>query len=700
MKSGREASQRQFFKRPMQTRMPRKLGFAMCAILFAAFAAVVAVTLTGRESGKAETRSAGRISATGLVMNPDGAGLGAYKFVVGERAIYDLSYSSASVADFTGLFAALGHSKEQAAPSDSPLPFRTVLRAELAAAVLSTDGNSAVVAYSLRNTALNLETNGQQLFTDAEQISSDLGREIFAVVNSKGKILSVGFGPGVGTRSQYIARTLLALTQFVFPGDEAQVRDLHHWESREDDPSGECLTLYQVESVSSRESQAEYKDAVGAFRKSKVRYLKSQAEDPAGEPSAFKVIEPGRGMLARFDFEEGRVLSLDGSESQRVTIAGKTVARAGATLHVNYLRKERLSHSELDQLLALSAERGRTGKAASLVATPSKEETDAAVQRAKLGSATLESLLAELAAAEAGASRGEDDTPLYLKFKALVYVHPESCASLARILASADVGSVTMRLLVGAIGAVGHEQAQAALVSVIRERARDWQALCRLIPALGDARLPAPFAEEELRELASGAADGRIASTAHLSLGVMARSLAGTSPERAAALVDWLVSHTEASPSAEATKQLLLALGNAGSTRALPVMERFAADASPDLRAAAVLSLRWVDSSKAETLLAEALSLDSSATVRLNAAVALGFRRISPATFEAQKRALLNDKDANVRVAVLKDFCQSRESLSAAQALLRRAASRDASKEVRHAASTILASLRDSRLGG
>ena len=66
----------------------------------------------------------------------------------------------------------------------------------------------------------------------------------------------------------------------------------------------------------------------------------------------------------------------------------------------------------------------------------SKEESEANIERTELRTATLESLLADLANLES--SSGEkNEAPLYLKFKALIYLNPESSAALGKILAIA-----------------------------------------------------------------------------------------------------------------------------------------------------------------------------------------------------------------------------------------------------------------------
>jgi hypothetical protein len=301
----------------------------------------------------------------------------------------------------------------------------------------------------------------------------------------------------------------------------------------------------------------------------------------------------------------------------------------------------------------------------------------------------MESLLAELANLEMSADETKDETTLYLKFKALVYLQPPSSSILGELLTTSHPSSATARILTGALGAVGHREAQEALVSAIESRLEDWPALATLIPVLGSVSLPTPLAEDTLQRLASNSADWNIATTAQLALGAMARRLAEQSPERAAKIVDWAIKNLDSSSSAEVTKQWLLVLGNTGSTTALPGIARFGNDASPELRAIATSALRFIKSSQVDDLLIKILASDSDARVRLEAAVALGFREMNAGSLAAQKQAFLKDKAVNVRLAVLKNLWQTHEAFPEIRQLVKQSAARDASKEVRKAAAEI-----------
>jgi hypothetical protein len=594
-----------------------------------------------------------------------------YRFIPGDRLIYKLDYTSASTSDFRVLFADRKSAgvKPPAASSGLAHSFETAIQGELVVTALHQNAGRAIIAFNLRRPLVGLQADGQKAEAEAETIKIALAREIFAEVNYRGQVLGARFDPATSSLSQSFARALLAATQFVFP--DAQAPAPVEWETQEEDLNGQYLARYRAEPDANQRATEPAPAQMRMYRKTKIRYLPPDRKAGFDEDESQAIITPGGDMLACFDLKSGRLVSLIGSESQTISVAGKKVAQTKTTLNLRYLRKETPSQAELSALRAANAAREKIAAAVPLSAAESKEEREAAIQRAELGTATLDSLLADLAKAESLPDQAEAETPLYLKFKALVYLHPEVSPSLGQRLIAAEPGGLTMRILTGSLGAVDHVVAQAALVMAMQARLKDWPALSLLIPTLGAARSPALQTEEALRDLAAHSSNREIASAAQLALGAVARNLAEKSPERAARIVDDAIRQIEASSSEEEAGQLLLALGNAGSARALPVITRFIAIPSSTLRAAAAFALRWIASSQADELLTQTLSSDPDAKVRLEAAVALGFREMSGVTFEAQKRALLTDKAESVRLAVLRNLWQARDAFPEARRLVR-----------------------------
>lgn len=612
------------------------------------------------------------------------------RFTVGERIVYQIKYSNASFSDFSALFKN-GSPTENAPSSALTYTVESSVEGKLEISVLKKNSGGTIVAYSLPDARVRLRVNNQDVADHAETIQASLSRYVFAEVSPEGKITSVQFDSASNNLSQSFARTLLALTQFVVPrvlSPRAQMPN--EWETQEDDPAGIFIARYQVVPDSSDASTGNSQTALKTYRKTKMRYLPPDSKKKPGELQVSQTIKPQGSLMARFDVRRGQLISLGGSESQSVIIAGRTIAQNGTSVRIDYLNKVVIGLGELTALRGSSAAREKIAIAVPLSAAESEEAGETSIHRAELGGATAESLLADLAQIEASAEERKDKTALYLKFKALVYLRPESCTRIGEILAAAEADSATLLTLSGALSAVGHTQAQQALVAVIRARPTDWRILSTLIPALGSVGAPTKESEAVLRGLAFNSANTDIASTARLALGVMARKLADRSPDRAAKIVSRIIKNFEGASAEKTAREMLLVLGNTGSTLALPTVARFVAHRDSSLRAAAVSALRWIDASRADALLIKALSSDSDAAVRLEAAVALGFRPVNVAGFNAQKRVFARDTEVKVRSEILRNLWKVRADYPEVRQLVKQSAAQDTAKEIRELASSII----------
>jgi len=613
----------------------------------------------------------------------------AYKHIPGECLIYQIDYKSFSVADFRVLFEGLDsyEKNKQIVQSGLFQSFKSTVQGELVKTVLDKKADSVLVAYRLQNPLVTLEVNEQEAALQAEIISTALSLDIFAELSLQSRVLFVWFDPDIDSFSQNFARALLAQTQFVLPS--ASTSGFSQWEVQEDDPNGHYIARYKFVPDKSESVSADEQAAVKTFRKTKIRYLIQQSKTKPAESTIPTTVKPEGSLEALFDVSGGYLASLSGSEMQTIIMASKSVACAENSLHLKFLRKEVLPSSELSAMQEVSVSRKMATQGLPLSASISEEEREASIHRSELNQATSESLLADLAKAEEEGR--ERDTSLYLKFKALIYLHPETCDALGKILATALPKSLTMRIISGALGVVGHPQAQVALVNAIRAHLNDSTVLLELVQNLGLVDSPTILTENTLRDLAANSKDKNVHAAALLALGNMARNLSAKSPARADKIVDWVIEEARSSSSEERMKLFLLVLGNSGSVRALPTIIRFVDNPSPVLRSAAVSGLRWIGSSKADNLLAQVLTSDPSTSVRVEAAFALSFRKLNSATFQAQKKAFLEDEAVLVRLAVLKNLWQVHKSFTEVCRLVRDAAINDPSKDVRKVAAEIIA---------
>ncbi len=609
-----------------------------------------------------------------------------YRWTKGECTTYQLSYSSSSSSDFGVLFGDIKSpgSTVRETPSGLAFSFETTVKGELSRTILGRKGNHYLVAYRMRNLLVTLFANNYDDTKQAETVRGELEREVFCLMSPEGKILSLLFEPSTGDLAQSYARAILAMTQFVFP--EGRVSEEAQWEVQEEDPSGQYIANYRR--CSDEDAKPE-RTSMTSFCKKKTRYLEYELRPKTGPIEVPKVVLPEGELIARFDFSKGTLASMEGAESQTILINNKNVGRVTNRLSMASVRKEVLKASKVASLKNLFSTREKTVPAVSLYVRPSPEKAEASIHRRELGEATLQSLLAELQKAESGAEAAYDATALYLKFKSLIYLHPEACETLARVLIRASPKSLAMSILPKALSTIGHPRAQAALVEAIKAHSKDRMALFALINPLATVVEPTEQAEEALRSLAFESRDPEVSAMAQLALGAQARRIAAFSPERAGKIVDRFIDELKRSSSPPVTKQLLLALGNAGSSRALPEISQWLIRPEADLRATALHALRFIDSAEAEALLIKALSSDENIPVRLAAANALGFRQMTEASFKAQKQVFLKDPDATVRVKVLENLWKAHRAFPEVRDLVKKA-SQDSSEDVREAAKSII----------
>jgi HEAT repeat protein len=617
---------------------------------------------------------------TSTVLNKQ-AKLPAYRFVVGQRLVYKLDYRNLANSDLRVLFGDLkdgSNSPNNSNPSVNGTfvnAFDNQVQGNLVITVLEQKGDRFFVSYNFSNPVVRITANGQQVTEQAQLIQTDLSREIFATLDAQGKVLAVRFDPNTSDIAQNFARTLLASIQFVTAKTQISSNE---WITQEEDPNGQYIARYQTQ-------------LGGKYQKLKVRYLQPESRKKPDDARITPIITPKGELIAEFDSSAGRLLTLTGRESQSFDISGKNVGSAETTLSLNYVEQSNLNSIEIKALRNASAAREKLATAIPLSYTPSSREVEAKIQRRELGDATLETLLTELEKAEKSANN-QNNTPLYLKFKALIYVHPEVCASLNERLTKSNANSLTMQMLTGALSAVGHEQAQAALVNVIKARSQDWKTLASLIPSLASVTSPTPQAENIISNLAFKSKDNRIASTAQLALGAMARNLTQNknTSERANKIVDLFVQKLAQAKSNDDIRQYLLVLGNTGSQRAFGTIVKFTNSNQQDIRAVAFSALRWIPEKEVDILLTKALSHDADDSVRLEATVALGFREMTPANFQAQKQAFISDKAVKVRLALLKNLWEAQKQFPEVRQIVEQAVQQDASQDIRDAAANLM----------
>ncbi|HLK57263.1 MAG TPA: HEAT repeat domain-containing protein [Chthonomonadaceae bacterium] len=606
----------------------------------------------------------------------------AYRLEMGSRLTYRVDYTGTAHADIRPLF-----SDQNSKPTGDDLvnDLKIHWHGDLLMTVLDPTPDGYRVVYRWRADTITAHVNSLEAPSMVTQLQEGLDKEILATLDPHGRIVSVRLDPALDPFVQGAVRALMALPQCVLsthPEGSAQP-----WEAEEDDPNGVAMMRYTPTGV-----PAEWNGGRVTLRKTYLRYLPSQEPPLAGDHPVERDFQTEGDRTIRFDAGAGRVESQQIEETQTTRVAGKVIATTQTHFALQFAGQEGVPAEELTALRAQCGERERNVPAMALSVQPTRAEQEAVVQRKALGAATPKELLGQLEQAERLADATLDTTPLALKLKALVSVHPEVCTLLSRKLALAPAGSLTMRLLTSALDSVGSQEAQSAVVAAIEARPDDWPALQRLIPPLGAAPAPTPEAQAILEALAAHSGQASIASTAQLALGSMAFHMAQNAPERAAQIVDETIERLVQAKQTTLVTRLLLTLGNAGSPRSAPALLSYLASGDPEIRAVAAYALRWIDTPTVNAKLETLLTSDPQPQVRLQAANSLHFHPKTSDLITLEKQVYAAETDAHVRLAILADLWQAHSRFPETVTVVTQAADNDRDADIRRAAGEMLKS--------
>jgi HEAT repeat protein len=603
----------------------------------------------------------------------------AYSFKPGQRWRHQFRFAGTGSMDLT----ALTGGQNAAVSGQQAQSIHTIVEGELVTDILEKDDRKVLLACSLPKSKVVLLVGDIPLIDGTATIETDLVLPVFVEVDLQGRIQSVRFSPQVRDLSRNCLRSLLAAMQVALPADN-DATDV--WEAWEQSPQGRCRAVYQVD--------PDAPVGINGLIKTREEYEQPTAKktDVTLQPAVS--YHPAGALRIAFDRELGLVHSINGSESLVMKIQDRVLSTSQNSIAFVFVKRETIPTSELNQLVALAKERAKVEVAEPLSAKSSNRGDGLLSQKQQLGDATFESLQADLAREETNAQQNNDQTPLYLKIKALIAVQPETSSRWAALVNKATPESLTMRMVPAALAAVGNEQSQAALVAIVKARDNDEVVLQRLLAILAQVKTPSPLAENTMRDLAVRSQQPSIALLAQLSLGNMARNLHDKSPARAEKIVAWAISEMEASPSESKTVHWLLVLGNTGAAEALPVIRTRLGDSASGVRAAAASALRFIEGDQAEAMLLQTLKADPDAAVRCAAIAAFRYRPMSKEAFGDNRDAMRSDKSVEVRLAALNLLWEARQRFPEVISLVEAVAANDQIREIREAAGRLLASVR------
>ena len=537
---------------------------------------------------------------------------------------------------------------------------------------LGSENGDLLVHFSMPGARIVLVVDGQPASEEIRQISGVLAKGFVFSRSPSGSIRKIWLDPAAGSVAQGSIKILLALTQVVF--SEQTQQEIKFWDVTEQDQTGSYQVRY------TREDDA---GVLAVFHKQKQSYLPIKEKRRASRqlmPASYK---PRGSMRIEFDATGGRLHSLSGTDSHDIIIGDKTAGRSETTFSMVFLQGSKLTPN------ALSARLGKHRKSLSKLAyTPllsslSSNEANALLYRQKLGTATLASLRAELAVAEKSKRNKSDQTELYQKLKALVFLQPQSSQKLVRDLAGKPFDSLSFKMVTGALAAIASPRAQDAIVSLIKARQKEPETVVQLIPVLGMLEEPTLASENAIKELAYQNSNDDIATTAQLALSIMARTLSYDNQDRAYEIMDEFMSRHGNPQEIDGIHKLLLVLGNSAMEKYLPRLLAYADDPDGEIRSDAVFALRFYPAEKVDSVLIRAVTSDRDATTRREAASALGYMDANDKIVAALFWVYGAEKIPDIRLEVLESLWKWEKSYPEVRRLIRQAAENDQSEDLR-----------------
>ena len=217
--------------------------------------------------------------------------------------------------------------------------------------------------------------------------------------------------------------------------------------------------------------------------------------------------------------------------------------------------------------------------------------------------------------------------------------------SLALLLREIDPSADAFASLVAAAGAVPVPAVQKVFLNLLTERNADWKTFSAVVPVLGGVLYPQQETLDYLSKIAREA-EGDFSSTAALALGGSAYTLSKTHPARSERLLENYISVlTDQRSGTEDIKLALAVLGNAGLAATAEPILNLTRHSRTDVRAEAVMALRFMGSPDAERRLLQILESDEHPDVRIRVTDALVHRPLNDNTLLVARRILADAKD-------------------------------------------------------
>jgi len=422
-----------------------------------------------------------------------------------------------------------------------------LIKSDLTKTILEQNTEGKLVCYQLINPSFILKSGG--IITDTEFISKELIKPVFVQIDNYGKIGVITLDSTMTEMATGIFKDIIGRMQFVKPMKKSK-----RWQTVEENTNGTYMANYHI---------AVSNSTGNTYNKEIVKYLKYKSKrkhQNIGTDNNTSIETDG----------SGTVKTIYTSEAQVVLYNTDTISVSGTKVSVLLTSKTKIKNSTKTHLINIKKST-RYSNQTTLSAPVSLEKITKMVYAGTLGSDKWLQLFQRLSSPE-GLTKAEEED-LVEKFRAIFYLHSDTCDKAVSILKKEPHDTVISRVLRGALLMTETMEATDAIADIITNNKNNEKVLEELLPALATTSFPTSKAVKTIKYLAFDTIESQgnfITSTAQLTLGGMANKFMRSDSLQAEKLTLYLLEKLKFEKD---TIQHLLVLGNTGSPMVFPFIK-------------------------------------------------------------------------------------------------------------------------------
>ncbi len=570
-----------------------------------------------------------------------------YEWKQGQKYLYHFRFDNSSNADFTKLF-----TQTTDASSAEKYSLKVVWEGEYTLSVIDQKSDSTVLKHELTLKNFQFYSPDNPIFIASDklgQMRRELILPFFTEVDNHGLIKKIKFQANLDRNTLQLLKNIIAITQLQFaPFEKASTT----WSTTENDLQGAYLAHYAIDEEASQKSH------FYAITKTKKKYASNRARNnlhkSVGDLEITKKVVANSEWSILFDPSEKRLQAIKGRDLVTTSVNGNPLAENSSEISLQLVKASEVEFNQIqmDQTTLASDKSGEVPYQ-SLSQNLQDSEMERLIQKQELGTLTLNDLTGMLKKYY----QEKDDKSLeklYLKIKALIYLEPSAALALAALLKEFEANSLGHNLILRALGSIGNEEAQAALLVALKE-ASDEKKKVNTIFEIGTLKNPNEAVESSLFDIIKQGKTELTVSSAGLALGIMAGTLSAINPEREKRIILPMLNDYESATTNAQKIYLLSVFGNSGSVYAENSVIDAAKDPSVEVQAEALKNLRFFKNEATTDLLIDNLQ-SSKDDLRSAAIFALAFKEPSKNLYEAQKNQFVSEKNGSNRRELFKNL--------------------------------------------